>query len=107
EAETLRPVWSKLQEHCPRHELTQSPDWLLAWWRTFGRLQDRQLRLGLFYEGERLIGLAPLLRRTHKYRGGLPFRRLELLASGEPDADGIYSNHIGILAERGAEENVA
>ncbi len=47
-----------------------------------------------------------MLRRRHSYRG-LPFRRLELLASGEPDADAICSNHIGILAERGAEAAVA
>src|ERR1700722_15614036 len=98
-AEALRPAWRQLQERSGRNEITQSPDWLLTWWRTFGGLQDRQLRLGLFYEGERLIGLAPLLSRKHKYRGGLTFRRLELLASGEPVADEICSNHIGIVAE--------
>jgi CelD/BcsL family acetyltransferase involved in cellulose biosynthesis len=107
EAEALRPAWSELQERCARNELTQSPDWLLAWWRTYGGLDGRQLRLAFFYEDDRLIGLAPLLRRTHYYRRYLPFRRLELLGSGEPDEAGVYSNHIGILAERGAEEKIA
>ena len=107
EAEALRPAWSDLQERCARNELAQSPDWLLTWWRTFGGVHGRQLRLGLFYDADRLVGLAPLLARRHWYRGCLPFRRLELLASGEPDLDGIYSNHIGMLAEQGAEANVA
>jgi CelD/BcsL family acetyltransferase involved in cellulose biosynthesis len=105
--DALRPLWLELLQRSERNELTQTPDWLLTWWQVFGNLQGRQLRLGCFYDGDRLVGLAPLLRRRHWYRGWLPFRRLELLASGEPDADGIYSNHIGILAGRGQEAAVA
>lgn len=107
EAERQRLPWEALQERALRNELTQSPDWLLTWWSAFGGLGGRQLRLGLFHDGGRLIGLAPLLRRRHWYGRALPFRRLELLASGEPEAHGIYSNHVGVLAERGAEEEVA
>ena len=107
EAEALRPAWANLLERCERKELTHSPDWLLTWWRVYGGLDGRQLRLGLFYDGDRLVGLAPLLRRRHWYKNWLPFRRLELLASGESAEHGIYSNHLSILAERGAEEKVA
>ena len=80
---------------------------MLTWWRVYGGLQGRRLRIGLFHEGGRLVGLAPLLSRRHWYGGALPFRRLEFLASGEPSADGIYSNHLTVLTERGAEERVA
>jgi CelD/BcsL family acetyltransferase involved in cellulose biosynthesis len=107
QAEALRPDWSELLHRSERNELTQSPDWLLTWWRVYGGLHGRQLRLGLFHERERLIGLAPLLRRRHWYRSWLPFCRLEFLASGEPPEDGIYSNHLGVLAERGFEDKVA
>ncbi len=107
EAERLRPDWNALLGRTAQPELTQTPDWLLTWWRVYGGLQGRQLRLGLFHDAGRLIGLAPLLRRRHWYGGGLPFRRLEFLASGERPTDGIYSNHLNILAERGAEERVA
>jgi CelD/BcsL family acetyltransferase involved in cellulose biosynthesis len=107
EAEALRPEWSDLLERAERSELTQSPEWLRTWWSVFGNLHGRTMRLGVFHEGDRLVGLAPLLNRRHWYRGLLPFRRLELLASGEPAEHGIYSNHLGILAERGAEARVA
>lgn len=107
EAERLRPQWEALLDRSNRKEITQSPDWLLTWWRVYGGLQGRRLRLGLFHQDGRLIGLAPLLRRWHWYGGGLPFRRLELLASGEPDEHGIFSNHLAILAETGFEEAVA
>jgi CelD/BcsL family acetyltransferase involved in cellulose biosynthesis len=107
EAERLRPAWSALAARSFRNELTQSPDWLLTWWQVYGPLQGRQLRLGFFYQGDRLVGLAPLLRRRHWYRGVVPYRRLEFLASGEPAEQGIYSNHLSVLAEAGAEESVA
>lgn len=107
DAEALRPAWADLLERCERNELTHSPDWLLTWWRVFGPTEKRRLRLALFHDGDRLIGLAPLLARRHWYRGWLPFRRLELLASGEPAEQGIYSNHISILAERGHEAKIA
>ena len=106
DAEALRPAWSQLLERSGRNELMQSPEWLLTWWRTFGNSQGRQLQLGVVHDGDRLIGLAPLLRRRHWYRNWLPFRRLELLASGEPAEHGIYSNHLAILAERGREREV-
>jgi len=83
---TLAPGLATLLERSSRNELTQSPDWLLTWWHVYGGLQGRQLRLGLFHDAGRLVGLAPLLRRRHCYGGGLPFRRLEFLASGEPRA---------------------
>jgi CelD/BcsL family acetyltransferase involved in cellulose biosynthesis len=105
--DALLRAWADLQGRCERNEITQSPDWLLNWWRVFGPLGGRQLRLGLFHDGDRLVGLAPLLRRRHWYRNWLPFRRLELLASGEPDGEGIFSNHLGVLAERGCEAKVA
>jgi CelD/BcsL family acetyltransferase involved in cellulose biosynthesis len=107
EAERLCPAWAELARRSARDELTLSPEWLLTWWQVYGGLGGRRLRLGLFHEGDRLVGLAPLLRRRHWHGRVLPFRRLELLASGEPPEHGIYSNHLSFLAERGAEPRVA
>jgi CelD/BcsL family acetyltransferase involved in cellulose biosynthesis len=107
EAERLRPAWADLLGRADGSGLTQSPDWLLTWWDVYGRLQGRRLRLVLFHASGRLVGLAPLVRRRHWHRGVLPFRRLELLGSGERENDAICSNHLGVIAERGAEEAVA
>src|SRR5262245_12078845 len=94
--ETLRSEWLRLLEQSDFGEVTQTPDWQLLWWRVYGELDGRELRLGVFRAGEQLVGLAPLLRRRHWYRGCLPFGRLEFLASGEATNDGIYSNHLNI-----------
>ncbi len=107
EAERLRPAWTDLLGRAARRDLTVSPDWMLVWWGVYGATRGRRLRLALFRDAGRLVGLAPLLRRTHWHRGLLPFRRLEFLASGEREGHGVCSNHLDVIAERGAEEAVA
>ncbi len=107
EAEALRPQWEALLARSASDEVTLTPDWLLTWWRVYGPLGGRRLRLGLFFDGGRLIGLAPLLARWHWHRPGLPFRRLEYLGSGEREGHGICSCHLNVVAERGAEARVA
>jgi CelD/BcsL family acetyltransferase involved in cellulose biosynthesis len=107
EMEALRPAWTSLLERSSCNEITLTPDWLSTWWRVFGPRQGRQLRLVLLFEADRLIGLAPLLRRRHWYRPGIPFRRLEFLASGERHGEGICSNYLNVIAESGAENEVS
>jgi CelD/BcsL family acetyltransferase involved in cellulose biosynthesis len=99
--------WENLLERSALSAPTLSPAWMLAWWRVFGPHDRRTLRAALFYEGAKLVGLAPLIERPFRYPPGIPFRRLELLASGEDQADEICSEYIGVIAERGAEESVA
>jgi CelD/BcsL family acetyltransferase involved in cellulose biosynthesis len=99
--------WSDLLERCSSSSFALSPEWLLPWWRVFGADHNRALRVGLFYRGERLIGLAPFLSRPHRYHVALPFRRLELLGSGEDECDEICSDYLGVIAEAGSEAEVA
>jgi len=105
--EQIVPDWTSLLERSETNEPALSPPWLLTWWRVFGDEHERRLAVVVLREGGRLVGLAPLLARTHWYAPGIPFRRLELIGSGENEADEICSEYIGILAERGAEEAVA
>ena len=107
ELERRRPEWLDLLERSETGAPTLGPDWLLTWWSVFGGLGGRQLRAGLFYENSRLVGLVPLLTRRHWYRSLIPFRRLELLGTGEDEADETCSEYVGILAERGFEQAIA
>jgi hypothetical protein len=102
--------WSELLGRCATSEPTLSPLWMGTWWQVFGHQEGRALCAVLVHDTGRhgrLIGLAPLLRRRIRYRGAVPVRRVELLASGEPEKDEICSDYLNVLAERGCEQEVA
>jgi CelD/BcsL family acetyltransferase involved in cellulose biosynthesis len=98
--------WSALLARSESNRVTQAPLWLLAWWRIFGGRDGRRLASALFYDGDRLVGVAPMLRRTVWHRRAIPFRRVELIATGESEEDEILSDYIGIIADRGYEDDV-
>jgi len=107
ELRALSTEWSALLQRSASNGPTLSPGWLLPWWDLFGQTDNRQLKTVVLRDGPRLVGLAPLsLRRCTRgrYRG---LHRLELLGSGEDEADAIASDYIGVIAETGAEQAVA
>ncbi len=107
ELERHTAAWERLLDASATCEPTLSPLWMLAWWRVFGPRDGRRLMAILLREGGRLVGLAPLVRRRRWYRRAIPLRSVELLASGEDEADETCSDYLGVLAERGAEQRVA
>ncbi|MGO8995107.1 MAG: GNAT family N-acetyltransferase [Polyangiaceae bacterium] len=107
EAEALTVEWRALTLRAPRGELTLTPVWLLAWWREFGERDGRAMRLVVFRDGSTLVGLAPLSLRLALHRRAIPVRRLELLATGEPEADEICSDYVGVLCDGGYEGEIA
>ena len=100
-------AWDALLARSASNRPCLAPFWLLAWWRVFGDRQGRRLAALLVYDGERLVGLAPFLCRLAWHRRVIPFRRVELLATGERDKDEIMSDYLGVIAELGYEEDVA
>jgi D-aspartate ligase len=107
ELEGLRSAWDDLLSRSDAEGPMRSPLWLLPWWRVFGAPAGRRLAVACFHDGPRLAGLAPFVARTRWYPPGIPFRRLELLGTGEPAEHEVCSEHLGLVAERGAEPAVA
>ncbi|EYF06260.1 GNAT family N-acetyltransferase [Chondromyces apiculatus] len=103
----VRGAWEDLLARSALSEPTLSPSWLLPWWRVFGPLDGRELRAVLFWEGQRLVGLAPFCERSRRHRLGLSLRALELCGSGEEEADETGSDYLGVVVERGAEPAIA
>jgi CelD/BcsL family acetyltransferase involved in cellulose biosynthesis len=99
--------WSALLARSESNRVTQSPLWLLAWWQIFGGQEGRRLASALLYDGDRLVGVAPMLRRIVWHRRAIPFRRIELIATGESEEDEIVSDYIGVIADHGYEDDVA
>jgi len=104
---SLRAAWEQLAERSESGDVTLHPSWILSWWDVFGSDDGRELRTFAFYDGDRLVGLAPLLSRPFRYRRAIPFRRLEMLGSGELEADETCGDYLGPLVEKGHEAEVA
>jgi CelD/BcsL family acetyltransferase involved in cellulose biosynthesis len=104
---SLRAPWEQLHERSGTGDVTLHPSWMLSWWDVFGGDDGRELRTFAFYDGDRLVGLAPLLARPFRYRRAIPFRRLEMLGSGELEADETCGDYLGLLIEPEHEAEVA
>ena len=104
----LSAEWSELLAASDMSSPAMSPVWMAAWWRVFGGQDGRELRaVGFRDGGGRLVGLAPLAVRRVWRRPGLPTRLLELIPSGEREADEILSDYLAVVAARGFEQRVA
>ncbi len=105
--ERVRGEWEQLLERSGGRYPSLTPTWALAWWRVFGPEGGRRLRALVVRDGRELIGLMLLVGRRRFYRRIVPMKRLEILASGEDQADEIYSEYLGPIASKGREEEVA
>jgi hypothetical protein len=81
------------------------PHWVLPWWRHYGR--ERTLAAGAFFDGPRMVGIAPLCSRRFRYPGGLTFKRLEFLGTGFDEPDSVCSDFLAIIVRPGYENTVA
>ena len=105
----LTAPWRALLDRAAAPSLTKTPTWLLAWWRQFGGVDGRRLCAIAFHDAvsDELVALIPLCRRTVMVRRVLPIRQLELLATGEDQADEILSDYTGAIVAAGYEVEVA
>src|SRR3954447_21790355 len=102
----VEDAWAALLERSLTDVPMLSPAWLLPWWRVFGARDGRRLKIGVFHEGSRLVGFAPLLVRKQRWLPGIPLLRLEALGTGEREEDESCSEYLAVVAERGAERAV-
>jgi CelD/BcsL family acetyltransferase involved in cellulose biosynthesis len=107
ELEGLAPAWRRLLARAAHAEPVLTPLWLLSWWRQFGDADGRALRVVAVEDGGELVGLVPFVLRTATHRRAIPVRRIELLGTGEDEADEIASEYVGGLALDGRQHGVA
>jgi CelD/BcsL family acetyltransferase involved in cellulose biosynthesis len=102
--EQLEKDWNLVLRESASDNLMLTWEWMANWWDVFG--QGRELHILLVRDGERVIGIAPLLMRVVRHCGVLLYRRLEFLASGEDEADEICSEYLDFIIKKGSEPEV-
>lgn len=104
---SLSGEWDDLLLRSGQDQPTLAPDWVLNWCRVFGAAGGRRIRTGEVRCESRLVALMPLIARRRLHRNLLPLRSLELVCTGEPEADEILSEYVGVIVERGLESSIA
>lgn len=99
----LAREWNQLHQRSRADVIVLTFEWMSSWWDEFGK--DRELRILVARDGDRVVGIAPLSWRRLRERG-VPIRRIELLASGEEEFDEIHSEYLDFLIEEGREDAV-
>lgn len=89
----LQEEWSNVLGRC-ENSVFSTWEWLSSWWKHLGR--DKRLLLLLAQEGDKVLGIAPLMYSIRNIFG-LRIRKIEFI--GTPESD--YSDFI--LAEKGQE----
>ena len=59
--EELSAEWARLWKCDPQAEIFQSPEWAIAWWRSFGTLYN--LCSLVVSAGDEVVGIVPLVKR--------------------------------------------
>jgi len=103
----LTPRWRALLARSAHAQPVMTPMWQCAWWNVFGDAERRTPWILTVEDGEALVGMLLLTWRAATHRAGIPVRRLELLGTGEKEADEICSDYGGAIAARGREQEVA
>lgn len=98
----LEAEWDDLLADSRANTIALTHRWQLTWWETFKA--GRELCILTVRDSlNRLVGIAPLLRRRVLHRGLVPLRRLEFLATGEDEADEIDSDYLDFILRVGWE----
>jgi GNAT superfamily N-acetyltransferase len=81
----LTAAWDELARAGGSGALFRSPRWLLAWWRAYREALGAELVCIAGWDGDALVFLAPLYRRTHAGQG-IKLRELRLMGDAGPRA---------------------
>jgi CelD/BcsL family acetyltransferase involved in cellulose biosynthesis len=86
EVESLRDDWNKILQQCRDKDVFSTWEWLSCWWKHFGR--ERKLKVLTVKDGDRIIGIAPLMLSEYSFLHLGKFRKIEFI--GTPHSD--YNN---------------
>lgn len=87
ELEQFRGSWNRLLEENSTSSIFQTPEWLAAWWNTFGR--DKRLLSLIFADPTgKIVGIAPLYTERKLFLG-FPLTTLRLVGAGSGDSDAL------------------
>jgi CelD/BcsL family acetyltransferase involved in cellulose biosynthesis len=96
----IRSDWQRLHRACPGGTLANSWEWMSTWWDVYRRPGWR-LFVVLFFHGDKIVGIAPLYRKSR-----LLYGELWMLGSGEGEADEVVSEYPDFIIDPAYEDAI-
>lgn len=90
----MRIPWNALLGQSSSNTVFLTWEWVTQWWECFGH--GRTLHVLLGYDGDELVGIAPLMRNTCRVCG-IPLRSIEFIGSGRESVP----DHLAFIAPKG------
>lgn len=87
ELQTIGASWEELLANYPQATTFSTPEWLMSWWRSFGK--DQELLVAGFFADSRLIALAPFSLTLFRAARTIHLRQLRLMGDGSKDSDNL------------------
>ena len=97
----LEPAWREIQDAGGVSDPMYTWEWMSTWWEIFGG--GCSLCALILREAGRVVAIAPFVRRKVRMNRFFPFRRLELMGTGEPERDEVYSEYVDLPVRPGVE----
>ena len=87
ELQTIVAGWNELLANYPLATTFSTPEWLISWWRSFGK--DQKLLVAGFFAESRLVALAPFSLTRIRIAKTISLRHLRLMGDGSNDSDNL------------------
>jgi CelD/BcsL family acetyltransferase involved in cellulose biosynthesis len=105
ELAALRQQWIELLGCQVNTTMFMTPDWLETWWKVFG--EERRLQVVRVNDDQQLVGLGLFTMRPIRRHGLRTHTRLEVLGTGEEEAEEVGTEYPDLIALPGKERAVA
>ncbi|MGB9362991.1 MAG: GNAT family N-acetyltransferase [Candidatus Sulfotelmatobacter sp.] len=87
ELQAIVASWEELLTNYPLATTFSTPEWLMSWWRSFGK--DQKLLVAGFFAESRLVALAPFSLTRIRMAKTISLRQLRLMGDGSNDSDNL------------------
>lgn len=100
ELRTIEAGWKELLANYPLATTFSTPEWLVSWWRNFGK--EQELLVVGFFADSCLVALAPFSLTPFRVANTMSLRQLRLMGDGSKDSD-----NLDLPVKRGFEDSFA